>query len=80
MGNALGPVSYPRQRQPMFLGQPGGVGPDGQRAYSEATARALDRETKAILETRLAHVQQLLQEKRHVLDRISVLLLEILIC
>jgi cell division protease FtsH len=76
MGNALGPVSYARQRQPMFLGQPGDAGPDGQRAYSEATARALDRETKAMLETRLAHVQQLLREKRHVLDRIAALLLE----
>jgi cell division protease FtsH len=76
MGDALGAVSYARQRQPMFLGQAGSAGSDGQRAYSEDTARALDRETKAILEARLAHVQQLLREKRHLLDRIAALLME----
>lgn len=76
MGDALGPVSYARQPQPMFLGQPGSAGSDGQRAYSEDTARALDRETKAILETRLEHVQQLLREKRHLLDHIATLLME----
>jgi cell division protease FtsH len=76
MGEALGPVVYPRQRQPMFLGQPGGFGVERSRDYSEATAQALDKETKQLLEERLAHVGRLLRSKRHLLDRLAALLLE----
>jgi ATP-dependent Zn protease len=43
---------------------------------SEGTARALDEETKRILDERMAHVIALLREKRHCLDRISSLVLE----
>jgi cell division protease FtsH len=76
MGEALGPVVYPRQRQPMFLRQPGGFGAERGRDYSEATAQALDKETKQLLEERMAHVVRLLRSKRHLLDRLAALLVK----
>jgi cell division protease FtsH len=76
MGEALGLMTFPRQRRPMFLGEQGGYYPGEGREYSEATAQALDAETKTILDERLEHVRQLLQDKRALLDRVSSLLLE----
>ena len=75
MGETLGPVTFPRQHS-MFLPEQNVYRPQGMREYSEATARALDLETKKILEERLEHVRQLLSEHRHLLDRIAKLLLE----
>jgi ATP-dependent Zn protease len=48
---------------------------EGHREYSEATAQALDLETKKLLEERLEHVQQLLRDKRSLLDCIAAVLL-----
>lgn len=76
MGDALGLMTFPRQRHPTFLNQQGGVYADGAREYSEATAQALDVETKMILDARLEHVLRLLNDKRHLLDRVSSMLLD----
>jgi cell division protease FtsH len=76
MGESLGLMTFPRQRHPAFLGDVNGYMPDGGREYSEATAQAIDVETKKILDERLAHVLQLLDDKRPLLDRVSSLLLE----
>jgi cell division protease FtsH len=75
MGDALGLMTFPRQRHP-GLGGNGAYMPDGNREYSEATAEALDDETKKILDTRLQRVLQLLRDKRPLLDRVSTALLE----
>ena len=75
MGEALGLMTFPRQRHPAFLGDTGSYGADG-REYSEATAQALDMETKQILDKRLDHVITLLTDKRHLLDQVSAALLE----
>jgi cell division protease FtsH len=75
MGKTLGPVTFSR-RHPMFLGSHAAGWQDGGREYSEATAQALDVETKAILDARMEHVVQLLTSKRALLDNISALLLE----
>jgi cell division protease FtsH len=74
MGETLGPVTFPRRHSPFLPEQPG-YPPDGHREYSEATAQALDLETKKILEERMEHVVQLLRDKRHLLDRVAALLL-----
>ena len=76
MGETLGPVTFPRQRRPMFLNPQAAYGADSVREYSDATAQALDAETKSIMESRMAHVQRLLRKNRHVLDRIASTLLE----
>jgi ATP-dependent Zn protease len=73
---ALGLMTFPRQRHPMFLGEQSGYTPGESREYSEATAEAIDAETKKVLDERLEHVKQLLQDKRALLDRIAALLLE----
>jgi cell division protease FtsH len=75
MGETLGPVTFPR-RHGLFLPDASPYGTDGNREYSEATAQALDQETKQILEERLEHVLQLLGNKRHLLDRVAELLIE----
>lgn len=76
MGETLGPATFPRQHRPVLLGQPASVWPEGAREYSEATAQALDAETKQILDERMAHVSALLEGHRHLLERIADLLLE----
>jgi hypothetical protein len=74
MGDTLGPVTYP-QRHPLFLPEHPAYPAEGHREYSETTAQALDLETKKFLEERLEHVQQLLRDKRPLLDRITAVLL-----
>jgi cell division protease FtsH len=76
MGDTLGPITFPQQHRPALLGQPATYGPNGGREYSEATAQALDMETRQIVEERMVHVHALLEQNRHVLDRVSALLLE----
>ncbi len=76
MGDTLGPVTFPRRRRALFLSGAEGGYPEGDREYSDATARALDEETKKILEQRMAHVTKLLKAKRPLLEKISQLLLE----
>jgi cell division protease FtsH len=75
MGETLGPVTFPRRRS-LFLQEQQGYGADGSRQYSEATAQALDLETRKILQERLEHVLQLLHEKRSLLDQVAAQLLE----
>jgi cell division protease FtsH len=76
MGKTLGPVTFPRQRGRTFLGGPAAAWPENEREYSEATAEALDHETKTIMDARMEHVVELLRAKRALLDEISNLLLE----
>ncbi|MDH3604258.1 MAG: ATP-dependent zinc metalloprotease FtsH, partial [Candidatus Tectomicrobia bacterium] len=75
MGEALGLMTFPRQRHPAFWGDAGSYAADG-REYSEATAQALDVETKQLLDQRLDHVMALLTERRDLLDQVSAALLE----
>jgi cell division protease FtsH len=74
MGDTLGPVTFPRQH-PLFLPEHPAYPAEGHHEYSEATAQALDLETKKLLEERMEHVLQLLRDKRPVLDRIAAVLL-----
>ncbi|MCW5893246.1 MAG: ATP-dependent zinc metalloprotease FtsH [bacterium] len=73
MGQTLGPMTFPRRRGPGFLDR--SPFPEA-REYSEETARALDVETKRILEERMARVTSLLTAHRATLDRVARVLLE----
>jgi cell division protease FtsH len=75
MGDTLGPVTFPR-RHPLFLPEHPASPAEGHHEYREATAQALDLETKKILEERLEHVVQLLRDKRPLLDRLAAMLLD----
>jgi cell division protease FtsH len=74
MGEAIGVMTFPRQRHGIW-GENTGYTHDGKE-YSEGTAQALDAETKAILDARLAHVMDLLADQRVLLDTVSNTLLE----
>ncbi len=75
MGTTLGPVTYSRRTQPIFLPQDATMMPPAQE-FSEATAAALDLELKALMGEREAHVEELLTSHRDTLDRVASRLLE----
>ncbi|NLI82257.1 MAG: ATP-dependent metallopeptidase FtsH/Yme1/Tma family protein [Deltaproteobacteria bacterium] len=69
MGETLGLSTYPRQKQPVFLGaEHMGY---GVKEYSEATAARLDEEVKALMDERAKHVRELLTEKKAVMEEIA---------
>ena len=74
MGHTLGPATYPRQNRPVFLATD--QAPLAGREYSEATAARLDIEVKEILEAADARVNELLANKRDVLNRVAEALLD----
>ncbi|MFH1033853.1 MAG: ATP-dependent zinc metalloprotease FtsH [Pseudomonadota bacterium] len=75
MGTTLGPVTYSRRSQSIFLPQDATMLPPPQE-FSEATAAALDQELKAFMTEREAHVEELLGSHRQVLDQVAARLLE----
>ncbi len=76
MGETLGPVTYARRNQPIFLPQDSsGFLPPAQE-YSEATAASLDQELRKLLEEREQRVEQLLAEHRDQLEAVARKLLE----
>jgi cell division protease FtsH len=75
MGETLGPVTYNRRNQPVFLPQDSSYLPPGQE-YSEATAAGLDAELRALLDQRQERVEGLLAEHRDELEQVAGRLLE----
>ena len=69
MGETLGLSTYPRQKQPVFLGadQLG----YGAKEYSEATAAKLDEEVKSLIDERAEYVRTLLTEKKAAMEEIA---------
>jgi len=75
MGQTLGPVTYTRRNQPVFLPGDSTYAPPAQD-YSEATAASLDKELRALLEEREERVEGMLTEHRAELEKIAAKLLE----
>ena len=73
MSDRLGPISYEKERRPLFIGAPG---LSGGREYSEETAQAIDEEVKKIVEGTYERVRTILQDQRNMLDQLAKLLLE----
>ncbi len=73
MSDRLGPISYEKERRPLFIGAPG---VSGGREYSEETAQAIDEEVKKIIEGTYERVRTILQDQRNMLDKLAKLLLE----
>jgi cell division protease FtsH len=69
----LGRVCYQDNAGPGFLG---GAAPEGERAYSEETAREIDLEVRQILEEATREVHALLESRRDVLETIARRLIE----
>ena len=72
MSERLGLVALEGQRTPMFLPVPG----QGQREYSEETARVVDEEIKKVLSEAHGKVRSCLSAHKQALDELAKLLLE----
>jgi cell division protease FtsH len=68
----LGRVVYHEPQGPAFLGN----GPEGERSYSEATAREIDMEVRRIIEEATAAVRALLLSRRAALEAIASRLID----
>lgn len=70
MSDLLGPVTYDRPRQPMFL--PESYSP--AKTYSETRATQIDEEISSLMEKTEGRVRNILSERRKVLDDLARLL------
>ncbi|OPX97184.1 MAG: ATP-dependent zinc metalloprotease FtsH [Syntrophorhabdus sp. PtaB.Bin006] len=70
MSDLLGPVTYDRPRQPMFL--PESYSP--AKTYSETRATQIDEEISSVMEKAEERVRNILSERRKVLDDLARLL------
>jgi len=75
MGQTLGPVTYSRRNQPVFLPNDATMAPPPAE-FSEATAAALDQELREFLQKRQERVEELLAGHREALDKVATALLD----
>lgn len=73
MSEKLGPLTFERERRPLFLE---GIMPTAPRDYSEATAQEIDAEVRALVDRAYSRAREILTEKREVLERVAQHLLE----
>ena len=72
MSDKLGPLTYGKRDEQIFLGKE----ISQQRDYSEATAQIIDQEVRAIVENAEATATRILSENRHSLEKLAKALLE----
>ncbi len=72
MSERLGPITYQKNREEMFLGRDMGTA----RNYSDQTAQMIDEEVKRIIAECMVKVKQLLSDNRGKLDALSKALVE----
>ena len=70
MSKKLGPLTYGKRQQLMYLGVQG----TEEKNYSEETSRLIDSEVKILIEEGYQRATQILSEKRRVLDKLAALL------
>jgi cell division protease FtsH len=70
MSDLLGPVTYERPRQPMFLPENYASG----KTYSETRATQIDEEISRVMEEAQERVRNILSERRKILDDLARLL------
>jgi len=71
--SVLGPVTFERERRPLFLQE---VGPPSSNEYGEETARQIDQEVSKMITDTYARVRSVLQEKRDKLEKVAKHLME----
>ncbi len=72
MSEEIGPLSYAKKDEPIFLGRDFAQAP----AYSERTAVAIDREVRRIVVENYERAKKLLTERLHVLNELADALLQ----
>ena len=75
MGETLGPVTYTRRNQPVFISSEGGMVPAAQE-FSEQTAAALDGELQDLLNSREQTVLKLLECHHELMEQVAEALLQ----
>jgi len=73
MSTRLGPLTFGKQEQNIFLGKEFARNQD----YSESTSMAIDEETRRFVTEAYDHTRQILDEQREALEAIAAALLEI---
>jgi cell division protease FtsH len=73
MSERLGPITFERERRPLFLET---MMPPGSKDYSEATAQEIDREVAALVERAHRRAKDILEKDRAVLEKAAKILLE----
>jgi cell division protease FtsH len=71
--SALGPVTFERERRPLFIEVPM---PSGAKDYSEVTALEIDREVAALVEKAHRRAREELESRREILEKVAKILLE----
>ena len=73
MSERLGPMTFERERRPLFLElMPSG----GAKDYSEATAQEIDQEVHALVEQAHRQATEILASRRSTLEKVAKVLLE----
>jgi cell division protease FtsH len=73
MSERLGPMTFERERRPMFLET---MMPPGTKDYSEATAQEIDQEVAALVDKAHQRARDVLEKERGVLEKAAKILLE----
>ena len=73
MSDKLGPITFERERRPLFLE---GIMPQGTKDYSEATAQEIDREVADLVNRAHQRAKEVLEAQRATLEKTAKILLE----
>jgi cell division protease FtsH len=73
MSKVLGPVTFERERRPMFLET---MLPPSSKDYSEATAQEIDREVSSLIHRAHDRAMEILSGKKAVLEQLAKMLLQ----
>ncbi|MCG2773932.1 MAG: ATP-dependent zinc metalloprotease FtsH [Desulfobacterales bacterium] len=72
MSERLGPITFERERRPLFLDA---MLPPGSKDYSEATAQEIDQEVAALVNRAHQRAKDVLEKDREVLEKAAKILL-----
>jgi cell division protease FtsH len=73
MSANLGPVTFERERRPLFLET---MLPPGAKDYSETTAQEIDREVNELVTRAHRRAEEILKQHRDILEKVAKILLE----
>jgi len=73
MSNKLGPMTFERERRPLFLET---LMPPASRDYSEQTAQVIDQEVNSLVAEAHSRAREILEAKRDVLTHVATVLLD----
>jgi len=73
MSAHLGPITFERERRPLFLET---IMPPGTKDYSEATAQEIDREVANLVDRAYRRAKEILEREKPLLEKAAKILLE----